>query len=632
MGNVYLEKIAKELETRQKIGLGELAAVGTGGGAWLAHNQYRGGHLTGRESFYHGTSPARAELIREQGLHPGKHVGSTQLVEEMNGHPRGGLGSGKLVFMARDRFTANQFIDQAMIAEKGGPEALAAHLRKGAAGMNVKGLLKRQFGIGSDTKGFVEANIPLWKEKNIKVVPNPEGEALKKNPMFKIMNRMSDADIDRVFEKSVLTVEGHIPAHHIIGGKGYQKNSLKEIGQFIKANPKRFLVEGVGKTAVGAGLAVGSPMAALAINRHFEKEAASLSESDDKEVMKGTYGYLDESSKAGWAAGTVGAAIGGAAGYHRPGNRFSDITLPKAVPAGGRIILVPEAQSVSPKAFGAYRGAKALGTVGAIAGSAYGLGKAIAHNKAMHDIKAKNPEGYDESLAASPLASSYRSNMLVHPLSMMIPALPLPQIQGVEPQLTRLAGAFAPKYLNMVANAAENKYDEYRGGQAKDRVEANMPRHGIHVGTASTENIMSGGSGAYDTDRYEGTHRDLTNPIWSAAAGGIVGAAKGLGDNFGSKSILGNMGHYEAASRIPLIDRSVGRKAAIGAAALGGLSALGSYMNHTRSSHWTENADKAGISSEDQKTYQREIHGREPELYLSPGAERTHRILHRGGM
>lgn len=275
MGNVYLEKIAKELDTRQKVGLGELAAVGTGGGAWLAHNQYRGGHLTGRESFYHGTSPARAELIREQGLHPGKHVGSTQLAEEMNGHAPGGLGSGKLVFMARDKFTANQFIDQAMIAEKDGPEALAAHLRKGALGLNVEGLLKRQFGIGKDTKGFVEGNIPLWKEKNIKVVPNPEAEALKKNPMFKIMNNMSDADIDNSFEKSVLTVEGHVPAHHLIGGKGYQKNSLKEIGEFIKANPKRFLVEGVGKTALGAGLAVGSPMAALAIKHHIEKQAAS---------------------------------------------------------------------------------------------------------------------------------------------------------------------------------------------------------------------------------------------------------------------------------------------------------------------------------------------------------------------
>lgn len=632
MGNVYLEKIAKELETRQKVGLAEIGVLGTGGGAWLAHNQYRGGHLTGRESFYHGTSPARAELIREQGLHPGKHVGSTQLVEEMNGHPRGGLGSGKLVFMARDRFTANQFIDQAMIAEKGGPEALAAHLRKGPLGLNVKGLLQRQFGIGSDTKGFVEANIPLWKEKDIKVVPNPEAEALKKNPMFKIMNGMSDADIDKHFETSVLTVDGHIPAHHIIGGKGYQKNSLKEIGQFIKANPKRFLVEGVGKTAVGAGLAVGSPLAALGLKHHIEKQAAPLSQSDDKEVMKGTYGYLDQSSKDGWAAGALGAAVGGVAGYRRPGNRFSDIKAPKIMPIGGKIHFVPEAVDVSEKAFGAYRGAKAFGTAGALAGSAYGLGKAIAHNKAMHEIKAKNPEGYDESLAASALTHQPRSNMMTHPLTMMVPAIPLPAIAGLTPLSTRLVGALAPTYVNVLANIGENKYDEAKAKQSKDRFEASMPSHGIRVGTAGEEVFSSGGPLSYDADRYEGKHHSVTAPMAAMAVGGIGGAAHGIAKNFGEKELWNDLKMYQMADNTPLLNKAVGRKAAIGAAALGGLGVLSSYLGNKTSRNWTEKADKAGISREDQKKYQREIHGRESELYLSPGAERTHRLLYRGGM
>lgn len=366
-------------------------------------------------------------------------------------------------------------------------------------------------------------------------------------------------------------------------------------------------------------------------NVYLEKIAASLSESDDHEVMKGTYGYLDESSKDGWAAGALGAAVGGVAGYHRPGNRFSDIKAPKIIPIGGKIHFVPEAVDVSEKAFGAYRGAKAFGTASVLAGSAYGLGKAIAHNKAMHEIKAKNPEGYDESLAASALIHQPRSNMLTHPLTMMAPAIPLPAIAGLTPLSTRLVGALAPTYLNMAASAAENKYDEHQAGKSKDRVEAGMPRRGIRVGTASTENIMSGGPGTYDADRYEGKHNSITAPVTLAAVGGAGGALHGISKNFAEKGLWNDLKMYEMADSTPLLNKAVGRKAAIGAAALGGLGALSSYLGHKASRNWTEKANKAGISSEDQKKYQREIHGRERELYLSPGAERTHRILHRGG-
>ena len=45
-----------------------------------------------------------------------------------------------------------------------------------------------------------------------------------------------------------------IPSKYIKGGVGYQKNSTKEISEFIKANPKRFL-KGVGLLGVGAGMA-----------------------------------------------------------------------------------------------------------------------------------------------------------------------------------------------------------------------------------------------------------------------------------------------------------------------------------------------------------------------------------------
>lgn len=367
-------------------------------------------------------------------------------------------------------------------------------------------------------------------------------------------------------------------------------------------------------------------------NVYLEKIAASLSQSDDREVMKGTYGYLDQSSKDGWAAGALGAAVGGVAGYRRPGNRFSDIKAPKIMPMGGKIHLVPEAVDVSEKAFGAYRGAKAFGTAGVLAGSAYGLGKAIAHNKAMHEIKAKNPEGYDESLAASALTHQPRSNMMTHPLTMMVPAIPIPAAAGLTPLASRLVGALAPTYLNVAANAAENKYDEARGKQSTDRLEAGMPRRGIRVGTASTENVMSGGPGTYDADRYEGKRNNLTSPITLAAVGGAGGALQGISKNFGEKGLWNDLHMYEMADSTPLLSKAVGRKAAIGAAALGGLGILSSYITSKNSRNWTEKADKAGIPSEDQKKYQREIHGRERELYLSPGAERTHRLLYRGGV
>lgn len=66
--------------------------------------------------------------------------------------------------------------------------------------------------------------------------------------------------------------KGDIDPSHIVGGKGYKKRTLKQIGKYIKNNPKRFGKEAA-KVAVGSALlGLGIKKAADVIKKDKEKK------------------------------------------------------------------------------------------------------------------------------------------------------------------------------------------------------------------------------------------------------------------------------------------------------------------------------------------------------------------------
>ena len=98
--------------------------------------------------------------------------------------------------------------------------------------------------------------------KNKKRIENPELRGAKTWKEYKsIMEQRGRKMPDYVAKGEFKSLgegthifRGDIGSNHIVGGKGYQKRSMKQIGRYIKNNPGRF-----GKEAakVGAGIGLG---------------------------------------------------------------------------------------------------------------------------------------------------------------------------------------------------------------------------------------------------------------------------------------------------------------------------------------------------------------------------------------
>lgn len=72
-------------------------------------------------------------------------------------------------------------------------------------------------------------------------------------------------------ERGTHIFEGNVPSRNIVGGAGYKKRTLKDIGRYIKNNPARFGKEAA-KVATGAALATGGAYGLYKINKNKRKK------------------------------------------------------------------------------------------------------------------------------------------------------------------------------------------------------------------------------------------------------------------------------------------------------------------------------------------------------------------------
>lgn len=250
MSNKYLEKIAKnrELSKKEKAAVGGTAVVG---GASLVHKEYHRGNLTGRETLYHGTSPIYKEQILKEGIKPNAKKGIIDIVQDATGKD---LKSEGLTFMTRNKSDAKTYANQ---AERIRNNTFNAH--------DVMGRIKDMyFPSAASKKGVVTVNAPTWKNSEFKKVKNPELKtqfnSVNKDFQYVFLSKAQKKNLKKqmydTFEKSVFTNKGSVSNKYIKGSSAYAKNSLGEISEFVKHNPKRF-AKGLGKATAGVALIAG---------------------------------------------------------------------------------------------------------------------------------------------------------------------------------------------------------------------------------------------------------------------------------------------------------------------------------------------------------------------------------------
>lgn len=230
--NKYLEKIAKDKKENYT-----LEAIGGIAGASTLTDQYHNGHLTGRVSYYHGSTKEVANKIKKEGIIPRASKGVIDHLDERFIEKNKGLA-----FATKTKGQAFGYANQADAIHNNIPGIMEdkTRIRLGikSIGDTLKDTIKKDDRI-------TRLNIPTWR-KGVKahMVKNPE---LTHGFNAFMLNDLQKKELG----ENTLTHKGTIPTKYISGSKNYSKNSVREITRFIKSNPGRF-AKGVGLTSLSA--------------------------------------------------------------------------------------------------------------------------------------------------------------------------------------------------------------------------------------------------------------------------------------------------------------------------------------------------------------------------------------------
>ena len=266
---IILRTFSKKKETEQKDNKEESKLVNAGkkaagiggviGGAKILDDVYKEGEVSGRVHLYHGTSKKAAENIKKEGLKKSHAIGYNTITYEA------GIPQEELVFTAKKR--------------------------RVAAGHALPHLVE---GEGSK---IIKLSIPYEEYKNMKKAANPEMAGAKSakeyadliregktpNGNDKMIAENYPGKVNQYAKRKWNNLSGakgtngtrifeqDIDPSKIKGSKSYKKNSLKEVKEYIKKNPKRF-IKGAGKSVAGAGLIIGGTALATSNKKKGKKK------------------------------------------------------------------------------------------------------------------------------------------------------------------------------------------------------------------------------------------------------------------------------------------------------------------------------------------------------------------------
>lgn len=238
----------KKAETRDR---DELVAIGSGLGSAAILGNTKPGRLTGKVVRYHNTEKKNVENILKEGLksryaEDPENLTNTVLPDIDMNEKRGKVYTSKSRLGAFETGLAREYEkrtkDQFLFKDPVGFEDI----------INTK---------HNDKTLKLEFDYDELKGK--KRIANPELRGAKTKEEF--YEKLSKArpgvtkqeayDLFKQLGEGTHVFEGDIDPKHIVGGEGYKRRTFKQIGKYIKNNPKRF-----GKEAakVTAGVSLGA--------------------------------------------------------------------------------------------------------------------------------------------------------------------------------------------------------------------------------------------------------------------------------------------------------------------------------------------------------------------------------------
>lgn len=285
-------KVAESEEVGRLV---DAATIGAGGAA-LVHSKPL---ITGRTRLYHGTTPVRASKIKQEGLVPagGKLKGVTEVLPpDIRGEAK------SLVYLTKSKPGARYYAAQAQhlapaIAVKTTRPNIISEVQRYQTSPEALKAVMNPFG----NKGVVTADVPLWKKDILsKLRKNPEArgsfEAFRKafrkalGPALFTPEAQIRADYNSL--NKAIALKGGLPSEYIKGGKDYRGVGSREIKEYVRAKPWKF-IGGVGLAGLGAaGLGIGGYRALTAKGRGSSESATATNLGHLKEAYATSGGYL----------------------------------------------------------------------------------------------------------------------------------------------------------------------------------------------------------------------------------------------------------------------------------------------------------------------------------------------------
>ena len=223
-------------------GIGSMALLGT----------TKTGRLTGKVTRYHNTENKNVQSILEEGLKSKYSDDPNNLTNTVLSDVDKKKKSGLI-------YTSKRKLDGLNVgaAREYHKEVKSGNFWKAITGPDLDDYRKAK-----KNSTTLKLEFDYDDLKNKERIENPELREAKtwkeyQNIMRQKGRKISDFIAKEEFNslgKGTHIFRGDISSNHVVGGKGYQKRSMKQIGKYIKNNPGRF-----GKEAakVGAGVGLG---------------------------------------------------------------------------------------------------------------------------------------------------------------------------------------------------------------------------------------------------------------------------------------------------------------------------------------------------------------------------------------
>lgn len=235
----------KESHSKEKAlvsGIGSAALLGS----------TRTGRLTGKVTRYHNTENKNVSNILKEGL-KSKYADDPNNLTNMALPNISKKEKSGLVYTSKTRLGGLS----AGTAREYHKKVKSGNFWKAISGIDLKDLKDAR-----KNSTTLKLEFDYDDLKNKERIKNPELRGAKNWKEYKNLLKQNGRNVSDIgarveykeLNNSTHIFRGDIDSSHIVGGKGYKKRSLKQVGKYIKNNPGRF-----GKEAakVGAGIGLG---------------------------------------------------------------------------------------------------------------------------------------------------------------------------------------------------------------------------------------------------------------------------------------------------------------------------------------------------------------------------------------